>query len=1567
MSGGKSWARDEELLAALLSILRLHGDAALPASLAGDELRRLHPELWKRWKARSTGGSLLQTCAAANEFGIFVEEKAVGADGSASQRGEPLIRCETRDAPCTEGGAGSCADPQISEDLKQAVIRRMGRHSSAEAESADSVPIAWLVIACEKALLRHIRLLPRYEREAKDLPPELDLTDTTTVTSQTSKALRKKRMALRLVAFLHHHRPLFAYSSQSGDPLDGFAAYHPQGRRAWRRPKPKPRSAEELQLLAAGHECWVVLLRNQGSRSKEAQVMAMEFHCAAAAAGVSSDQLQEVAPGLFLLHGFDQTASFASAALRRAPLRLLGAFGSAEALVQRVPEVLRGYSSWWLSLELRDAPLDAAALPLRSSPSAQVALAAAAAAEAAPAKLRRSEGSRHLELLVLEAEGTLLLTQAILPELEESWQTAWVRRRFHFSAGLDVYVASAVVSLAQMEAKRLELPEGPFLDACCGSGTLSAAAANAKCFTQVIACDVDPQFLSRAAENFEMLDAPPKVELHDARRPFAPLGSHVPRVVAANPPWGWRIGHGEDLAREIATNLMREFPASVLAFVCPELPDPSCHQLTWSCALGQSAVWILVDGLVRARIGPGLVLMMGFREGDQYDDLKAVAQKVAKLQLWTDVAGEEIGDSQPKLVDVMDSGFEVLVVLQQSLCTSFPSLTPCQKNAMAQEDAQRLVQDFVRHLRAAYQKEMVLDAPAGQVRIDTTAEGTGMFDLSCLAPTDAGARSPKEIPAAAVSKPPPLKADVASVTRALRQIQGMSRSKQALASIQLTKIMGLAKFRESLSEVDQAGADSFAEALEQVAPFFTERQQEQISEWTGLFMSAEPLPPVKAKTETKEEEDEEAEVPQANEDEDDLERQMANLREEVADPAAAARKAKRVAAAKAAHAAALRLRQRHMRQALSFAPWAQNPSQWQQWQQPAEPSRPPAWKAQTQPALAEFVATRPRERAARRFGEAGVMAHDPFDCSLMSLELEELRSSMENLQTWAFSTVWSPKSKSGAGFVAAVSVSIQRPRVCRYAKLRDLLVLCEVPSPSTQAVRAVLEPIHALDIRSMFAELEEAKRADILLEILQVLAEDGRLDVRDFTRAISTCSKLRAWQHACAVLRTMASGQVQPNEISFNATISACQRAQQWQQAIAVFQSMPESSVAANQVSFNAVISACREGACWQEAVALFNLMPATKLKADTISFSTTISACEKAKQWQLALALFGDMPRASVHANGIVFNSTISACEKGGKWQQALALLMSMYAAQLQADDISFNATISACEKGGQWQQASALLTAMAAAQVQADGISFNASISACEKGGQWQQALVLLQAMPVAKVKADEISFNATISACEKGGQWQQALALFMSMAFAKVQSDHISFNATISACEKGGQWQQALALLLSMPGASVRTDDISFNATISACQKGWQWQHALALFSSMPEESAQRDEISFSAAISACEKSGQWEQSLALFRAIPEAMLRANQVSFNATISAYEKTMQWQQAFGLFWSMPESQVPASEVSFGASISACEKAAVWRQAVALLWSMPASKVQANEVSFNAAISACEKGVVGQ
>ena len=24
------------------------------------------------------------------------------------------------DAPCTEGGAGSCADPQISEDLKQA-------------------------------------------------------------------------------------------------------------------------------------------------------------------------------------------------------------------------------------------------------------------------------------------------------------------------------------------------------------------------------------------------------------------------------------------------------------------------------------------------------------------------------------------------------------------------------------------------------------------------------------------------------------------------------------------------------------------------------------------------------------------------------------------------------------------------------------------------------------------------------------------------------------------------------------------------------------------------------------------------------------------------------------------------------------------------------------------------------------------------------------------------------------------------------------------------------------------------------------------------------------------------------------------------------------------------------------------------------------------------------------------------------------------------------------------------------------------------------------------------------
>merc|ERR1711948_76781 len=55
---------------------------------------------------------------------------------------------------------------------------------------------------------------------------------------------------------------------------------------------------------------------------------------------------------------------------------------------------------------------------------------------------------------------------------------------------------------------------------------------------------------------------------------------------------------GADVSSRIVMNLLTEFPSAVFAFVCPVIPSASAlaskgFSVRLSCALGQSAVWIL--------------------------------------------------------------------------------------------------------------------------------------------------------------------------------------------------------------------------------------------------------------------------------------------------------------------------------------------------------------------------------------------------------------------------------------------------------------------------------------------------------------------------------------------------------------------------------------------------------------------------------------------------------------------------------------------------------------------------------------------------------------------------------------------------------------------------------------------------------------------------------------------------------------------------------------------------------------------------------------------------------------
>ncbi|CAK9050219.1 Hypothetical protein SCF082_LOCUS27736 [Durusdinium trenchii] len=95
--------------------------------------------------------------------------------------------------------------------------------------------------------------------------------------------------------------------------------------------------------------------------------------------------------------------------------------------------------------------------------------------------------------------------------------------------------------------------------------------------------------------------------------------------------------------------------------------------------------------------------------------------------------------------------------------------------------------------------------------------------------------------------------------------------------------MGLPDFLESLSEADQAAADGFAEALDQAAECFTAQQQEQITAWTGLPISAAKSAQAQEQEEPVQEEVQEQleEEPDVQDDDGSaLEKQLAQLREE---------------------------------------------------------------------------------------------------------------------------------------------------------------------------------------------------------------------------------------------------------------------------------------------------------------------------------------------------------------------------------------------------------------------------------------------------------------------------------------------------------------------------------------------------------------------------------------------------------------------------------------------------------------------------------------------------------------
>ena len=108
-----------------------------------------------------------------------------------------------------------------------------------------------------------------------------------------------------------------------------------------------------------------------------------------------------------------------------------------------------------------------------------------------------------------------------------------------------------------------------------------------------------------------------------------------------------------------------------------------------------SSASVTIDGVVNSQIGPGLLVLLGIAQDDTAEDGEWLAQKLAKLRIFADDAGQ----MNRSVVDISGG---VLVVSQFTLFASMRKGTrPSFNAAAAPALAESLYQTFVTQMATA--------------------------------------------------------------------------------------------------------------------------------------------------------------------------------------------------------------------------------------------------------------------------------------------------------------------------------------------------------------------------------------------------------------------------------------------------------------------------------------------------------------------------------------------------------------------------------------------------------------------------------------------------------------------------------------------------------------------------------------------------------------------------------------------------------------------------------------------------------------------------------------------------
>jgi len=107
-----------------------------------------------------------------------------------------------------------------------------------------------------------------------------------------------------------------------------------------------------------------------------------------------------------------------------------------------------------------------------------------------------------------------------------------------------------------------------------------------------------------------------------------------------------------------------------------------------------SAASVAIDRVRHAAIGPGMLVLLGVRTGDDRSGAAYLAERCASLRIFEDAGGK-------MNLSVLDTGGAVLVVSQFTLyADTRKGNRPGFTDAAAPEAAEALYEEFVRELRA---------------------------------------------------------------------------------------------------------------------------------------------------------------------------------------------------------------------------------------------------------------------------------------------------------------------------------------------------------------------------------------------------------------------------------------------------------------------------------------------------------------------------------------------------------------------------------------------------------------------------------------------------------------------------------------------------------------------------------------------------------------------------------------------------------------------------------------------------------------------------------------------------